>query len=112
MIEMLEGEGAQWSEMTMSPTDIADALEGLSEEERFDLGFSAWHFRRGMEREAQNAKIKRVCLSSLHDALALAEHDGDTARASMLRMKISAALMMEVAEDIVDLLAEGPSEPE
>lgn len=53
MIDILQGKGAQWPEMTMSPTDIADALEALTEAERFELGFSDWHYKRGMEREAQ-----------------------------------------------------------
>lgn len=59
--------------------------------------------------EIADAKIKRVRLSSLRECLALAQHDGDMARASRLRMTVAAAEMMEIAEDIVNLIAGGMS---
>lgn len=103
MIDILQGDGADWSDFSMSTDDMCDALESLTEDERFELGFSAFHERRAWEREAQERIAKRWANKMIENFTILAdlaERDGDMVSASRYHMMIAAEEMGQEAQAV------------
>ncbi|QDK32658.1 hypothetical protein [Sphingomonas sp. IC081] len=104
MIDILSGEGAEWTPLEITDEYRAELLSEFTCEELAELNIYGSSMRANAMRAEENDRVKRSCLMSLRDSLTHAELDGDEFTASRLRMTIAAAEMLEVAADIVDII--------
>ncbi|MBB4860387.1 hypothetical protein HNO88_003730 [Novosphingobium chloroacetimidivorans] len=108
MSNLFTGPGAEWTPIEIDRDAILDTLITMTDDERYELGASDWHFRQAAEREADQRRLRRFALDEARMWLALAEHEQNHSAASKYRFKIAALEMMDEADDLTAILRDEP----